>query len=609
MKSFLYGFLICLVLFGAAQSSQKEYLEAKRQFSFGNYKEAMRIFQELTTNQFFEKYASFYYALAALKTDKMETSLNMWKQILIKHPNWDKNKEVDFWMSFVYFKQKKYQKAFNKAITLPESWKQNLIDFYFKEMSLTELSSAYERHPSNQYIALYYLKAIQAQPLYEQDQLVLEQLFEKFDFETIENESYPIIKKEEYAVAVTLPFMYESVQNPQTVIKNALIFDLYQGMKQAQKELKEKGIKLNFFPYDTKKDGEVTYELLKKNKLDSADVIIGPLYPEPNKYISQFSYENKILMINPLSANEEIIKTNPYSYLFKPSYETQGREAAKYGAKKFASNKNIFVLYETDRDRLIAEAYRKNIEKDSFQVVYFGHLSGEGAQRIQASFIEEYEISLGMNLTQYKLDSLTSIPGKIIKTRRLTDEETNQIVMDNQGEEIIETYETKYVIPLDSIGHIFVASSSNFLANNFISMAEVRNDSMGIIGYGNWLDFSLASYSQFERLKINFLNPFYFDINSKEYKKFEKRFIQKTGMNPTKHSVYGYELIMHLGHLMQQYGKNFQIKLSKGQFQLGFIMEGIQYGIHRDNQIVPITTLKNLTLQNQNEEELNGYKD
>ena len=88
------------------------------------------------------------------------------------------------------------------------------------------------------------------------------------------------------------------------------------------------------------------YFNVKSGKLDNADVIIGPLYSGPSEFISQFSKENKVTMVNPVSSNEAIVGDNPYSYLFKSAYSTQGREAAKYAAKKFSDNKKLFIFYE-----------------------------------------------------------------------------------------------------------------------------------------------------------------------------------------------------------------------------------------------------------------------
>lgn len=600
VRTLIFSVLLISSLFAWTQSSQGEYLEAKRQFGLGNYAAAKLAFQSLSNDSQFGEYASFYYALSALKKGEKTVAEDMLKQIVVKYPNWDQQQEVEYWLTYLAFDQGKLWEAFRQAENLPEDWRNYLIDSFLIKMSIEGLDSAYALNPNNKYIGSYYVDAIQKQPYEERDQLTLLELSEKFDITIGPDESLPLIRKEEYAVAVVLPFMYESLATPKTVIRNSIIFDLYQGMDKAQKDLEEKGININLFPFDTQKKGSVTYDLINEGKLDQADAIIGPLYSGPSKYVSQFSKENKVTMINPVSSNEEIIGDNPFSYLFKPAYTTQGREAAKFAAKKFTDNKKLFIFYETNRDSIVANAYRETIERDSFFVVRFERLTNEDAQQIQIDFTEQYEVRLDTMYSQDEIDSISLIPGRLVRTRSLRDEDSGRIIRDGNGEDIIESYEVKFTVEPDSIGHIFAATSSNLLANNFISMVEVRSDSIGIIGYKDWLNFSLVSYAQLERLQIDFLSPSFYDAESADYHWIRQRLIETLGTEPNEYHIYGYELVWQLGQLMNEYGKYFQRGLMSGEMQPGYLMEGLKYGPYNDNQMVPITTLKNLELKNQN---------
>ncbi len=599
MRYLFFSLLFVSVLFLKAQSGQSEYLEAKRQFGLGNYREAKLAFQSLSEDQVFGEYASFYYALSAMKLNQHSVAEDMLKQIQIKFPNWDKNQEVDYWLTYLAFDQSDYYRAFRNVQKLPMEWQMFLIDDFLSKKSLSGLDSAYALNPNNEHIGKYYAKALLNQPYDERDHLLLLELSEKFDLELGGDESLPIIKKDEYGIAVVLPFMFENLDNPQSVIRNSIIFDLYQGMDLAQKKLQEEGIKLNLFPFDTKKKGAETYNLIKDGKLDDADVIVGPLYSGPTKYISQFSKENQITMVNPVSSNGDIIGDNPYSYLFKPSYSTQGREAAKFATDKFTDNKKLFIFYETDRDSIIANAYKETIERDSFQVIRFERLTNEDAQQIQIDFTEQYEVRLDTMYSQSEMDSISQIPGRLVRTRSLRNEDTGRIIRDENGDDVIETYEVKFTVQPDSIGHIFAATSSNLLANNFISMVEVRSDSIGIIGYENWLDFSLVSYPQLERLNVDFLSPSFFDVESGTYERINQVFVDKIGEEPSEYHLYGYELIWHIGNLIKDHGKYFQRGLTNGKHRPGNLMEGLRYGPYNDNQVVPITTLEDLELKNQ----------
>ncbi|MFK7951355.1 MAG: tetratricopeptide repeat protein, partial [Ekhidna sp.] len=367
MRQLIFLLSLTISISSFAQSRQAEYLEAKSQFNLGNYDAAKQAFSSLSEDQFFGSYSSFYFALSSFKQGDAKQATDMWKQILMKSPNWDQNGEVHYWLANSYLVQKKYYEAFQYADKLSEENRSELLDAHFQKKSNAALSEAYALNPNNATIATYLAKSIAKQPYEKRDHQLLAELSEKFGVPINGNDlDLPLIKKETYSVGVVLPFMFESLEDPQSVLRNTIIFDLYQGMQLAKQDLESKNISIELFPFDTKKSGKETKGIIKNESLKSADVIIGPLYPAPNKEISLFSMENEIAMVNPLSSNSSLIGNNSFSYLMKPSYETQGRMAANFASSTFTKNKKVLIFYETERDSLVAEAYKNTIQRDSF---------------------------------------------------------------------------------------------------------------------------------------------------------------------------------------------------------------------------------------------------
>ena len=590
MRLFISTLFVLFTSFGFSQSGQSEYLEAKKQFSLGNYSEAQSFFQSLTENPIFGPYASFYYALSALKQGDKKVAADWWKQTLLKYPNWDQRNEVNYWLGYVAFSQKKYGEAFNYLENLPEEMRIPLIENEFSKRSYEELKEAYMLNPSNQVIAGYFAKSIMSKPSVQRDHQMLLELSDKFDIPIDTEEiNLPIIKKDKYAIAVVLPFMFNSLDNPQSVIGNTIIFDMYQGMLMAQKTLTTEGIDVEIFPFDTQKKANKTKEIISSGNFKNADVIIGPLYGGPNWEVSNFSRKEKITMINPLSSNEAIIGDNPYSYLFKSSYNTQGRIAASYAKKEFGDNKKVLIFFETNRDSLIASAYKDAIQQDSFFVVRFERITNKSAQQVQKDFIEQHKVRLDKCYSQEEIDSIM-LTGRYITTRSVRGE---------NGEETLVCYENQFTILEDSIGHIFPATNSNLLANNFINLAEVRRDTIGIIGYEDWLDFSLVSFNQLERLGISLISPGFFQTDTESYEQLKNEFIKSIGKEPGEYHIIGYELIIQIGRLLHRHGKYFQRGLLNEQHIPGLYMDGLRYGSYHDNQVVPIVKLENLRLKKQ----------
>ncbi|MEM0941249.1 MAG: hypothetical protein AAGI25_15900 [Bacteroidota bacterium] len=597
MKPVFSVILLVFLLSGYGQSGQSEYLESKRQFALGNFAAAKLGFQNLFEDDVFGAYASFYYALSLYNEGELRKAYDMWRQAQANFPKWDQRVEVSYWLAVTSFKLERYAVTFEYLDELPTNLRHGVLQETFEKMPYDKLLKAYQSNPDSRDLASYLVKVLMSLPYGEIDQELLSELSGRFNIELVMEEvDLPEIKKERYAVAIVLPFMFESFEDPQSVIRNSIIWDVYLGMKKAQEDLQKEGIELSLFPFDTKKRGDVTQRLIASGELEKADVIIGPLYDQPNTVISNYSTDHQLTMINPLSSNGEIIRNNPYAYLFKPSYQTQGRMAAKYVSENFIDNKLAFVFYETDRDSVLANAYLKEIEKNGFFVVRFERLSNESAQQVQKDFIEKYEVRLDTAYAEEEIDSIRLLPGRLVKTRPLRSKDTGEIMKNEEGEEVLEYYEERFKVEEDSIGHILVASSSNLLANNFISLSEVRNDTIGIVGYKDWLEFSTVSYNQLERLGIAFISPGLYNRSTPFYEELRDSFIASIGREPGEYHLTGYELIYQLGHLLKEHGSYFQRGLRGGKIIPGKVMYGLKYGTFHDNQIVPITKLEELRL-------------
>lgn len=598
MKPMIILIVTLSVVQAFCQGSQAEYLELKRQFQLGNYKTAQNGFKELANDPSFGPYASFYFALSSYRMGQTTLATDMWKQILTKFPNWESNQEVILWLSYALFEDNEYAQAFKYADQLQTNLRASLIATKLSSLETHRLREVLDAYPEKE-IAGYLFEMLNELPYDQRDQELIMDLMKNYDLDPSLGKQG--VFKERYAIAIVLPFMYEGMDNPNTVLKNAIILELYEGMKLAKKELDSMGVFLELFPFDTKKNKSETTRLVSSHNLKNADLIIGPLYAEPNEVIQSFSSESGIPVFNPLSSNSEVMDVNPNGYLFHPSYETMGASAARYAAVRFRNNKKAFIFFENERDLIIASNYKNVLENEGYEVLRFDRLTNEDAQQLQEDFTEQYEYLYdSTEISPEVLDSINAIPGRYVRSRSKRDTKTGRIITNNEGEEIKEFYEMKFTIGPDSIGHIFAATSSNLLANNFISLAEVRTDSIGVIGYDDWLKFSLVNYDQLERIKVSMIGSGFYDKSTIDYKKLRKKFIKNIGSEPSKYHIIGYELIHQVGRLFQKYGTDIQNGLVSETVLEGIIMEDFFYGPFHDNQAVPILQLEDLKLVNKN---------
>jgi outer membrane protein assembly factor BamD (BamD/ComL family) len=546
----LIGIILSTTLVKAqsSNSNQKMYRNGKEYFEAENYELAMQTFSPLTrpgNNNPFVEYASFFYALSAYHADQKELARNMLLQISQKFPNWQDVDEARFWLAKIYFEEKEYNQAFEviniiKNKVLKEE-AQVMKEVYLNEIDdITFLKKLQVANPKDKDLALVLAEKIRAQPLVDQDQQLMQSLVKEYKLDPERFQPQQVGKsefKEIYNIAVLMPFFTEEIAKGRSV-SNQFVVDLYEGIQLGYKKLLQEGVSINLFAYDTRRDSATTASLLNMDEMRSMDLIIGPLYPVTSRLASAFSHQNRINMINPISNNSQVIGNNPYSFLFRPSFETQARKAAEFASKEF-SNKNSIIIYgTTPRDSILAHTYKNEAERDGLQIVKM--------------------VKVGASDSKKVIDLIS-------------------------GSE-----ENSINIPYNSIGHIYVTSLDEIIIANILNSLDTRTDKIAILGHEEWLDYRFLSYEQLERFLVYFIAPNYVDLSQPSAEIFRQKFIDEARTLPSTSAYSGYETILFAGKMLKRYGTYFQNELEKVGLQKGELFQGHYFPNSNDNQYVPI---------------------
>ncbi|MAE86287.1 MAG: hypothetical protein CMB80_26365 [Flammeovirgaceae bacterium] len=592
------------------QSDQAEFLEAKRLLSEGKYSSAKASFGALSQSEAFGKYAQFYYAISAYKQGDTKQATDAWKQLISQTPDWPQRSEVLYWLAYSGFESGEYDQGLNYASQYAKSIDDEdaeslFIQSYLSELSPADLNLLVESYPENKVLASLLLEKLNAEPYQERNFLRVNQLVDKwnFDISKFESVDLPLIRKDTYDIAILLPFLFESLNNTNLISQNRLVMDMYQGMIMAAEDLAAIERPVNLFPYDTKKTKEATDAITKKPGFKDQDLIVGPLYGGPREVIDTYSKEQGINTINPISNNAEIINENPYAFLLKPSFRTMAIKTAELALSE-NTNPYAMIFYEqNERDSTFAAIYKERIEQGGMEVVLYQAINKDNAKALLDTLAATYY----SYLTEEEADSISMIPGRFVKDRRIRNDELKRmekdtsfvlpISMDEDEEFKIVYYEEPFYMTQDSIGHILAATRSNLYANNMISTVESRRDSTKLYGYGDWLEFTMLSFSQLDRLGVALNDPEYIDFSGFNYQNLKERIITRFKTNPSINHYRGYEAIWFAGRMMHRYGKYFQVGLREGNLIEGKVFEGYKYGVTNDNQVVPVVRFKNSKLE------------
>ena len=565
-----YGFSVNL----SAQSDYSQFMRIKKLFNQKKYDELININSVIKNNSEFYHYTIFYKSVSYYKINQKEESLKYLNQIRNENPNWSQIDEVYFWIVKIVSEKSQLKEAMYYFSLVSEedilSDLYPLIDPLIKKInSFNQLKKLYEEYPKNKSIAKYYGRMLLREYLSDE---VINKI----------NKILSIVKKEDlfisdnkkFKIALLLPFMYEGLNNNYYIKNNDFIMDLYAGMLYGLDMYDSINSMIELIAYDTKRDPEVVRRLTNDGSLDGMNLIIGPLYGKPISIIKQYCLENKILMINPLSSNNQIIDDNKYSLLYKPSIKTIANKASEYAISKFSNNKNVIIFYEKNyQDSLIASIYTQRLNDEKFNIIYSKSVSLEDSRLILDSLASTYEEILSDSL----YDTLQYVSGLDIK--------------DGRGIDDLDTtykYIERFFIENDSIGHIFVSSKNSLFASNVVSAIDIRSDTIPVIGFDDWLDYNVITVNQFQELNISLISPSYYNSSSQEYIEINEYFFKNYSRNVSDNFINGLELINMIISINENYGNYFQFGLRNEELISGKISLGAFYKKYNDNQVVPV---------------------
>ena len=576
--------LILFFFFSAnlfSQTNYSEFIKLKRLFIEEKYSIISGYDHQIDKKNEFYPYAVFYKGVSEYKLSSYDKSENYFKEIITLYPNWSQIDEVYYWQIKVDLKTNNFDNALiNFSILNNSEIKEILypdIDPFLEKISSSKLYDYYELYPKNKSVAKYYGRFLLKEYL---DSSVIEEINKILKI--VESEDLFISKKSNFKIAVLLPFMFEGIENNTFIKKNDFIMDLYTGINYGFKNNDSISTNIEILSFDTKRNPDTIKKLIEDGSLDNVDLIIGPLYSKPIEIVKQFCLEKKVLMINPLSSNNKIIDDNNYSFLFKPSINTIAIQTADYSINNFSKNQNVLIFYENNyQDSLIASLYKQKLDSSNFNIIYSKSVSFEDSRLILDSLASTYEYILSDSL----FDTLSNVPKIVIKEGRGIDKLDTTYM-----------YIEKFFIEDDSIGHIFVSSKNSLFASNAISALDIRNDTIPIIGYTEWLDYNVISVDQFQNLDLRMIGTTFFEKENESYKKLNNFFMSDYNRKISYNFLAGYDLINMIIKINNNYGNYFQFGLRNEKLIETNLLSNPYYLEFNDNQNVKIYKVDNFKI-------------
>lgn len=299
--------------------------------------------------------------------------------------------------------------------------------------------------------------------------------------------------------------------------------DFYQGFLLAVDSLKREGLSINLSVFNTIKDLNESKKILNDKALKESDLIIGPVYPELLEPFANYSRENRINIISPLSQNDALLKGNPYYFQINPSLPIQFNEFAS--KVDFCTESNFMVIYEDDSSKVdINDNYKELI----------------------SNRIKQCESSESIHFKELKYK-----PGGVTADVK---EKLNQSMTDKKENIFIITSESEAFV-------------SDFLSNLF-ALTTYYNYKVKVYGFPRWQKFKNIPIEYFYRLNIHIFTPYFVDYTQRDVKFFVNDYRHFYRSEPSQYSFQGYDIGLYFLKALKKYGLDFKYCLKNHDIDL-----------------------------------------
>ncbi|TAH20809.1 MAG: outer membrane protein assembly factor BamD [Cytophagales bacterium] len=534
-----------------AQSDQElknSYNYGKKLLSEGKYNNARDIFYKLTQpllNNLYEKHAYYFYAVSSYKAGDKQVAQMYLQRAIEKFPTFSQIDEVRYLLGVVYFESGTFKPALDVLNAVKQSsLMANIVStkkHFLYAMPTEQLKNLYNQYLQagavpDEVLGKTLAQKLSTERLNAEEKKLLATLSQKYGLSTEQSASTTFVQstpklKSSYNIALFLPFMQKETSPNSPIRKYQFVYDMYEGMKIAQKDLEKENVKINLFAFDTERNDTTIQELVKKEWNSEIDLIIGPLYPNNIKPLAKIAEAKKINIVNPLGNDSELIKTNPYIFFPEPTPETQGTKAAEFSISNFVG-KNALIYYGNNlQDSLMAFAYKKRIEQE-----------------------QGYKVSVNKLKNKVGYFSYVSDLDKIAKT--------------------------------DS-AHLFVCTDDENKALNIISAIRSSKRGFPILAQRSWLDFVQIPFEKLEQQNVHIIMTDYV-LKNKASQDFQREYISRTNIFPSRFAYMGYEMLYYFGKIMAKHGYNFQDALKQTNYEKGKTMAGFNFYNSNDNHCITI---------------------
>lgn len=301
-----------------------------------------------------------------------------------------------------------------------------------------------------------------------------------------------------YNVAFYLPFCGNLNDSINLSAKTINYLEFFEGAGLAVEKMVSEGLKVKLYVYDTYQNAKVVDQLVKKPEFLSFDLIIGPVFPECQRTITELSAKNRIPMVSPLSSDSRYVSSDPYYFQINPDKKLRMIGTADYIINEF-SRQNIILLSRgnnNDSQKILTDKLKDKINNNGFHIYNLWNNEMEGFEKL------------------------------------LNPENENFVVMTEDDEANISV----------AINRLYIASKTYKIT---------------LIAPQEYTRLQSINIEYLHNLKLHYLAPYFIDYSNSHVTAFIEKYRKNFSTEPSQFSFQGYDVTTDFLNDLRLYGKKF----------------------------------------------------
>lgn len=531
---------ICLLFFvflghATAQQLPENYEKAKLALSAKEYSSSTELFKEFLNEEKYGTlafYAAFHIAEAAIKLNQNGFAIETLTPFYGR--SWSKSDEMIYLLAIAYFQDGQAQNALKLIAQIKSedilNHAYNATFNFLRTATSSFLVTNLEEYKKNE--------GFTAALAFVLQQKMVMSASERVALNTVLNSGpSSLVKDQILDIVVILPFTSSSGQSISSLGSTEFMVELHQGIELGVKQLIAQGFKINLNTFDSKRDLNRLNTLLKDPAVLSADVIVGPIYPDESEMVSAFAEAQKIPFIHPLSNLGERFEQTEYSYLFRPSVASLSKGiVAALNSQDWG--KSVAIAYSgSARDERLAQLLQDDLTKSGFQI----SKSQKVDPRNAASFLQDQGIKIG------------------------TTPKVNQVIF---------------------------LTDDPAISQPVFALMESISSSVPFLVMDSWLGFNFANYEMLEFPNFYFISNNTLKFDAEQMGQFNKLYYENYLNYPSLNVILGAELVNWIS-ANAEFVNNFDLRktLDRKGYQPGKLTWGFNFQNSNNNTYSPVFKL------------------